>query len=162
VPGSFDQQGPISSIIATLDELDNINPEMAAAIREQEEQHLKMLNESLRSMPPEEMIKRLKGVLWRLVPVLRLSEMMQLDYGAEVLSVNLRTALSTITDALKWIGYHNEIDPMEPFGDDTTIVAIRDIVLGQEPPDVQHDTLGEDPEKGDNEDGGDGKGDWDI
>lgn len=134
-----DQNGSIQSFITSLDELEGINPELAATIRQQEEQQIRVLNEALKEMPPEEMIKRLKGVLWRLVPLLRLSEMVRLDFGSEVLSVSLRTALVTITDAVKWIGWNNNLDPLDGFGDDTTIVALRDMMLGQDPSGMKHE-----------------------
>ena len=141
MPMNLGQNGPLQNFITSLDELEGINPEMAASIRQQEEGQLRILNEVLKAMPPEEMIKRLKGVLWRLVPLLRLSEMMQLDYGSEVLSVSLRTALVTLTDAVKWIGWNNGLDPMAGFGDDTTIIALRDMMLGQDPPGMKHEGL---------------------
>jgi len=134
--------GPTPNLIANLDELEGYNPELAAAIRKKEDLQLTMLNEAIKVMTPDDIIRRLKMLLWRLAPTLRLSEMVQLDYGAEVLSVSLRSAVVGITDAVKWIGWKNGLDPLAPFGDDTIIVAIRDMMLGQNPgvPTPQHES----------------------
>ena len=136
-PGS--NNGAVPNIVTNLDELAEIQPELAEAIRRQEEQQVALLNEALKDMPPEEIIRRLKSLLWRLVPTLRLSEMVQMDFGSEVLSHSLRSALSGIVDAVKWIGWQNDIDPMKAFGDDTVIVALRDMMLGQDPRPSAHE-----------------------
>ena len=141
MPHPLGRNGSFQNIIANLDELEGVNPELASSIRQQEEGQLRLLNEALKSMPADVVIRRLKGVLWRLLPTLRLSEMVQMDFGGEVLSVSLRTALSALVDAVKWIGWKNGIDPLSEFGDDTTIVAIRDMMLGHEPPRPGHDEV---------------------
>ena len=122
----------VSNILSNLDELESINPELAAIIKMQDEEHLRLLNDALKEMSAEEIVHRLKGVLWRITPYLRLSETVPLDYGGEVLSVSLRESLMAITDAIKWIGWNNDLDPLEAFGDDTMVIAVRDVVVGKE------------------------------
>ena len=58
-----------------------------------------------------------------------------------LLGVEGDLAVVGITDAVKWSGWANDLDPLAPVGDDTIIVALRDRMLGQNPgvPTAQHD-----------------------
>lgn len=116
-----------------------VNPEDMAemqrqlmAAKQQEAAAQKLSNEHLSQMSPDEVVSRLKGVLYRIAPILKLTEMIQMDFGSEVLAASLRSAVGALVDAVKWVAWHSDQDPFAKFGDDTLLVMARDMMLGDD------------------------------
>jgi len=113
------------------EDLQEMQRQMMAA-GQQEAAAQKLSNEHLSNLSPEEVIFRLKGVLYRVAPILKLTEMIQMDFGSEVLAASLRSAVGALTDSVKWIAWHSDQDPFAKFGDDTLLVMARDVLLGDD------------------------------
>lgn len=118
-------------MMANPEEIQELQRQMAAA-KQQEAAAQKLSNEHLKELAPEEVVARLKGVLYRIAPILKLSEMIQMDFGSEVLAASLRSSVGALVDAVKWIAWHTDQDPFSKFGDDTLLVMARDVLLGDD------------------------------
>lgn len=117
-------------------------PEMLAAMmaqaamqKEVEEQrreaYLEKVNEILRELPPDLMIERLKSVLYRNAGILECwQKSAEANAGQDMLANSLYQMTTAVGEAIKWIANHNELDPYEPYGDDSHVLRVQDIVLG--------------------------------
>lgn len=110
---------------------------MASAAREAEirkrQGHAKLVNELLENLPPDLMIERIKGVLYRNLAILESwQKCEEANAGQDMLAQALFSISTTLGESMKWIAMHNEIDPYAPYGDDTYVIRVQDIVLGIE------------------------------
>jgi hypothetical protein len=108
---------------------------MASAAHEAEERkrrgHTKLVNGLLKELPPDLMIERLKGVLYRNLAVVEMwQKSEEANAGQDMLAQSMFNMSTAIGEALKWIAIHNGIDPYQPYGDDTYVIRVQDIVLG--------------------------------
>lgn len=110
---------------------------MASAAREADERkrmgHTKLVNRLLKELPPDLMIERLKGILYRNLAVVEMwQKSEEANAGQDMLAQSMFNMSTAIGEALKWIAIHNDIDPYQPYGDDTYVIRVQDIVLGIE------------------------------
>lgn len=126
-----DNEGMHPMMMVNPEELREMQQQMAAA-RQQEAAAQKLSNEHLSNLSPEEVVARLKGVLYRVAPILKLTELIQMDFGSEVLAASLRSSVGALVDAVKWIAWHSDQDPFAKYGDDTLLVMARDVLLGDD------------------------------
>lgn len=118
-------------MVANLEELQELQRQMNMA-RQQEAAAQKLSNEHLGQLKPEEVVARLKGILYRVAPILKLTEMIQMDFGSEVLAASLRSSVRGIVDAVKWIAWQTGQNPFDKFGDDTLLIMAADLMLGDD------------------------------
>jgi len=118
-------------MMANPEGIQELQRQMAAA-KQQDAVAQRLSNDHLKELAPEEVVARLKGVLYRIAPILKLSEMIQMDFGSEVLAASLRSSVGALVDAVKWISWHTDQDPFSKFGDDTLLVMARDVLLGDD------------------------------
>jgi len=110
---------------------------MASAAREADVRkrmgHTKLVNRLLKELPPGLMIERLKGVLYRNLSVVEMwQKSEEANAGQDMLAQSMFNMSTAIGEALKWIAVHNGIDPYQPYGDDTYVIRVQDIILGIE------------------------------
>jgi hypothetical protein len=110
---------------------------MASAAREAEERkrrgHTKMVNELIQVLPPDLIVERLKGVLYRNLSILESwQKSEEANAGQDMLAQSMFNLATAVGEAVKWIAVHNGLDPYEPYGDDSYVVRVQDIVLGVE------------------------------
>jgi hypothetical protein len=110
---------------------------MASATREAEIRkrrgHIKMVNDLLQELPPELVIERLKGNLYRNLGVLESwQKSEETNAGQDMLASSLFNVATAVGEAVKWIAMHNGIDPYEPYGDDSYVIRVQDLLLGIE------------------------------
>jgi len=110
---------------------------MASAAREADSRkrmgHTQKVNELLEMLPPDMIIERLKGSLYRNLGVLEAwQKSEEANAGQDMLAAALFSVATTVGEALKWIAVHNGLNPYEPYGDDSYVIRVQDIVLGIE------------------------------
>lgn len=112
-----------------------VTPEVLEQLRKKAQKNLEEkvegTNRAMRTYPPEAMINRLKMVLYRTMPMMTAVGGNENRTVSESMLLELLEQLcNSISDSIKWIAFHSDIDYNAPFGDDSLIIKFEDIILG--------------------------------
>ena len=93
--------------------------------------HIMLVNQLLQELPPELMIERIKGILYRNISIVEIwQKCEEANLGQDMVADATFKLITCLAEAIKWIAINNGLDPYEPYGDDSYVVRIQDLVLG--------------------------------
>ena len=126
-----DHQEYMPMMMTNADEVRELQRQIAAA-KQHEAAIQRLSNDNLKDLTAEELVQRLKGVLYRTAAVLKLTELTHMDIGGEIMAASMRSIQRGLLDAIKWIAWKTDQDPYAKFGDDTLIIMVGDMLLGDD------------------------------
>lgn len=93
--------------------------------------HTRLVNQVLQELPPDLMIERIKGALYRNISIVETwQKCEEANLGQDTIADAAFKLITCLAETIKWIAINNGLDPYEPYGDDSYVVRIQDIVLG--------------------------------
>lgn len=112
-----------------------VSSEMIQQLREKAKRNLDAkiegTNKTMKVLPPDKMIDRLKMVLYRTMPMMNVVGNNEAKTTSEAMLLELLEQLCNATaDSIKWISFHSGVSYNAPFGDDSLIIKFEDMILG--------------------------------
>jgi hypothetical protein len=112
-----------------------MTPELLQQLREKAQKSLDAkvqgTNKTMRTLPADRMVDRLKSVLYRSMPIMTAcGNNDNRTVGESVMLELMEQLCNAVSDSIKWICLHNGLDYNAPFGDDSLIIKFEDLVLG--------------------------------
>lgn len=99
---------------------------------EESEADIEALNARLKEMSPEDIVARIKGVVYRNLSTITLCDQhyQELSMSEKLMGDTTQQIFGGLLDSLKWICMKHGLDINAPYGDDTLIHQVEDIQFG--------------------------------
>jgi hypothetical protein len=99
---------------------------------EDTESDIEALNARLKEMSPEDIVARIKGIVYRNLSTITLCDQhyQELSMSEKLMGDTTQQIFGALLDSLKWICMKHQVDVNAPYGDDTLIHQVADLRFG--------------------------------